>query len=207
MSAPPTGTRAGPRAAAGAGGRSRLPASPTAPARTGSPARDPAAVARAAAAPRRSAAPRPRRARARASGLAVLLRGGLGGGHRRLVGQPRLHRARALARPVAQRRVRAAIGHGLVRRQRGLPFLLLLARQAESGERAELDAALHLGHRADRLEGLRGGTEALLLELGLADEEPGLGLHRVVIAVRGLRRVGDRGFPALLLERGRGEVE
>src|SRR6267142_6232792 len=162
-------------------GRSPPPASPTAPARTGSPARDPAAVARAGAAPRRSAAPRRRRARARASRLAVLLRGGLGGGRRRLVGQPRLHRARALARPVAQRRVRAAMGHGLVRRQGGLPFLLLLARQAESGERAEPDAALDLGHRADRLEGLGGGAEALLLELGLADEEPGLGLHGVEI--------------------------
>src|SRR2546427_457787 len=88
-----------------------------------------------------------------------------------------------------------------------LPLLLLLAGQAESGQRAEAHARLDLRHRADGLEGLGGGAIALLLELRLADEQPRLGAHGVVVALRGLRGVGDRGLPALLLERVAGEVE
>src|SRR5438477_507437 len=115
--------------------------------------------------------------------------------------------AGALAGPIPQRRVRAAIDHRLVRRERGFPRLLLFARQPKPRERAEADAALDLGHGADRLEGLCRLREALLLELRLAHRQPRLRPHRVVVALGRLRGERGGGLPVLLLEGGRREIE
>src|SRR6185436_4153439 len=76
-----------------------------------------------------------------------------------------LHGGDASARPLSQGRVRALSGDGLVGGQRRLPFLLLLAGEAQTGQGAETGARLAVGNAADRLEGLGGLREALLLQL------------------------------------------
>src|SRR5437870_12966797 len=85
-----------------------------------------------------------------------------------------LDRAGALARPVAQRRIRTALGDGLVVRERGVPCLQLLVCQAPPRERAEAHAGLDLGDGVHGLERLDRGLLTLLLELGLADQQPRL---------------------------------
>src|SRR5215470_2015815 len=125
---------------------------------------------------RSAAAGRPRRDRPRARSAAAsvsrLLAPRLVGRLGRLaavaaavaLGELALHRGNALARPVAQRGVRALGGDGLIGGQGGPPFFLLLAREPQAGQRAEACASLHVGDAADGLERLGRLREALLLQ-------------------------------------------
>src|SRR3989449_153304 len=113
----------------------------------------------------------------------------------------------ALARPVAQRRVRAPANDRLVRGEGAAQVLELLSRQPEAGERPVADPGLDVLHAADGLERLGGGAVAAELALGLAGEQERLGTHPAVAALR--RRLGLRRgvLPVLALERGVRQVE
>src|SRR5207245_1178131 len=113
----------------------------------------------------------------------------------------------ALARPVAQRRVRAPANDRLVRGEGAAQVLELLSRQPEAGERPVADPGLDVLHAADGLERLGGGAVAAELDLGLAGEQERLGTHPAVAALR--RRLGLRRgvLPVLALERGVRQVE
>src|SRR4030095_9125658 len=103
-----------------------------------------------------------------------------------------------------QRRSRRRGGDRFIGGQRRLPFLLLLARQTETGERAEAHARVDVADSTDGLERLDRLGEAPLLELRLAEEQPRLGPDAVVVALG--RGLGEHGgvLPVLLLDRGRG---
>src|SRR5439155_803554 len=113
----------------------------------------------------------------------------------------------ALARPVAQRRVRAPANDRLVRGEGAAQVLELLPCQPEAGERPVADLGLDVLHAGDGLERLGGGSVAAELDLGLAGEQERLGTHPAVAALR--RRLGLRRgvLPVLALECGVRQVE
>src|SRR6185295_4967584 len=153
--------------------------------------------------------PTAREARARGSRLlARRLAGRLGGRRPVAVGLRHLalHLGHAVARPVSQRRVRALGGHGLVGRQRRLPFFLLLAGEAQTGQGPEARADVDVRDGADGLERLGRLREVPLLELRFADEEQALGLDALVVTLRGDGPERDGILPVLLLEGGGGQL-
>src|SRR5882762_7171172 len=148
--------------------------------------------------PARRAGPAPA---AGASRLLLSARGGLAG-----LARLGSDRRRSVARPGAQRRVRALGRDGVVGGEGGADLSKLLPRQAEAGERAIPVRRFEGLQAADGLEGLRGVAEAAQLQLGLTFQQERAGSEVFLIARRG--RLGlRRGLgPFFLLECRLGEI-